>query len=137
MPDATKLADNLTFADKTVALASWIVMPGYAEENRDIVVRFACALFKAMDYAANDHYKETAELIAKQVAQDYDSVYEQYEDAQWLTGKEVAAGAADGTVEGYYELQKKNFIEAGAVEVDPAVTDYVLLDVMIEAGKYE
>lgn len=29
----------------------------------------------------------------------------------------MAAGAADGTVESYYELQKQNFIDSGAVEV--------------------
>ncbi|MEI3182760.1 MAG: hypothetical protein V8S98_05125 [Lachnospiraceae bacterium] len=40
-----------------------------------------------------------------------DSVYEQRGDAQWMTGKEVAKGAADGTVEGYYELQKQNFYQ--------------------------
>lgn len=51
-----------------------------------------------------------------------------------MVNKEVSEGAADGTVEGYYELQKENFIEAGAVEVDPPVSDYVLLDVMKEAG---
>lgn len=138
MENATKLTDNLTFSDKTVSLASWISMPKYAEENRDVLVRFTRALFKAMDYAAADHQEETAELIAKQTAQDKATVYEQRGDAEWLTGKEVAAGAADGTVEGYYELQKKNFVEAGAVEVDPvpAVEDYVLLDVMVEAGEY-
>ncbi len=53
-----------------------------------------------------------------------------------VNGKQVSEGAADGTVEGYYELQKENFIEAGAVEVDPPVSDYVLLDVMKEAGEY-
>lgn len=42
----------------------------------------------------------------------------------------------DGTVEEYYELQKQNFIAAGDVEGDPAVSDYVLLDVMTEAGEY-
>ena len=89
-----------------------------------------------MDYAANDHQEETAALVAAQVAQDKDSVYEQRGDAQWMTGKEVAKGAADGTVEGYYELQKQNFIKSGAVEVDPPVADYVLLDVMKEAGEY-
>ncbi len=31
----TKLADNMTFADTTVSLASWIVTSKYAEENRD------------------------------------------------------------------------------------------------------
>jgi len=135
---ATKLTDNMTFADETVSLASWIVMPKYAEENREVLVKFTRALFKAMDYAAKDHQDETAALIAKQIAQDKDGVYNQRGDANWLTGKEVAAGAADGTVEGYYELQKQTFVNAGAVEKDPvpAVSDYVLLDLMIEAGKY-
>lgn len=132
----TKLTDNMTFADQTVSLASWIVMPKYAEENRDVLVRFTRALFKAMDYAATDHQQETAALISKQIAVDEAVVYEQRGDAQWLTGKEVAAGAADGTVEGYYVLQKQDFIAAGAVEVDPPVSDYVLLDVMVEAGNY-
>jgi len=138
LPDATKLADNLTFADKTVSLASWIAMPKFAQEKRDVLVRFTRALFKAMDYAAEDHMQETAQLIAKQVAQDVDTVYAQRGDAEWLTGKEVAKGAADGTVEKYYELQRDNFVAAGAVEVEPvpAVSDYVLLDVMVEAGNY-
>lgn len=133
---ATKLTDNMTFSDETVSLASWIAMPKYAEENRDVLVRFTRAIFKAMDYAAADHQEETAELVAKQVAQDKDTVYEQRGDAEWLTGKEVAAGAADGTVKGYYELQKQAFIAAEAVEGNPPVEDYVLLDLMIEAGKY-
>lgn len=135
MKDATKLTDNVTFSDKTVSLASWIVTPKYAETKRDIVLRFTKALFKAMDYAANDHQEETAELIAKQVAQTKDIVFPQRGDAKWLTGKEVAQGAADGTVEQYYELQKQQFIKAGAVEVNPAVSEYVMLDIMIEAGK--
>lgn len=136
VPNATKLSDNLTFSDKTVSLASWICMPDYANENKDVLVRFTRALFKAMDYAATEHQEETAALVAKQIAGDQATVYEQRGDAEWLTGKQVSAGAADGTVEGYYELQKQNFISAGAVEVDPPVSDYVLLDVMQEAGEY-
>ena len=134
--DATKLTDNMTFSDETVSLASWIVMPSYAEANRDVLVRFTRALFKAMDYAATENQEATAGLVAKQIAGDQAAVYEQRGDAQWLTGKEVAAGAADGTVEGYYTLQKQAFIAAGAVEVDPAIADYVMLDLMIEAGEY-
>ncbi len=137
MSDATKLSDNMTFSDTTVSLASWIVMPSYAEANKDVLVRFTKALFKAMDYAADDHYDEVAQYVATQVAQDYDSVYEQRGDADWLTGKEVSEGAANGEVEKYYEIQKEGFIAAGAVEADPvpAVSDYVMLDVMIEAGQ--
>lgn len=137
MPDATKLTDNLTFADTTVSLASWIVMPGYAAENRDILVRFTRALFKGMDYAADEHHDEVSTWVSAQTATDYDSVYAQRGDADWLTGKEVSQGAADGTVVGYYELQRDNFVKNGAVEVDPvpAVEAYVMLDIMIEAGK--
>ena len=106
MPDATKLTDNMTFADTTVSLASWICMPKYGEENHDLLVRFTRALFKGMDYSANEHYDEVSEWVSKQTATDYESVYNQRGDAQWLTGKEVAQGAADGTVAKYYELQQ-------------------------------
>ena len=136
MDGATKLTDNLTFKDKTVSLASWIAMPKYAEENEDVLIRFTRALFKAMDYAATEHQEETANLVADQTKTDPETAYSQRGDAEWLTGKAVSEGAKDGTVEGYYELQKKNFIDSGAIEVDPPVSDYVLLDVMIEAGKY-
>ena len=67
--------------------------------------------------------------------QHYDSVYAQRGDADWLTGKEVAEGAKDGTVENYYKIQQDNFIKAGAVEKEVPVADYVMLDNMIEAGK--
>ena len=132
---ATKLCDNMTFKDTTISLASWICTPSYAEENRDVLVKFTTALFKGMDYAAEEHYDEVAQWVADQTATDYDTVYSQRGDADWLTGREVSEGAADGTVEGYYTTQKQNLIDQGAVTVDPAVTDYVMLDVMEEAGK--
>lgn len=137
MTDATKLTDNVTFADKTVSLASWICMPKYGEQNRDVLVRFTRALFKAMDYAANGNYEEVAQWVSQQTATDYESVFNQRGDAKWLTGAEVAAGAADGTVEGYYLLQRDTFVANGAVEKNPApaVSEYVMLDLMIEAGK--
>lgn len=137
MPDATKLTDNMTFADKTVSLASWICMPKYAEEHRDVLVRFTRALFKGMDYAADGNYEEVSKWVADQTATDYDSVYNQRGDAEWLTGAEVAQFAADGTAESYYLLQRDTFVANGAVEKDPVpeVPEYVMLDVMIEAGK--
>ena len=86
--DSTKLCDNLTFSDTTVSLASWIATPRYAEANQDKILRFTKALFKAMDYAADDHYDEVAKYVSTQTATDYDSVYAQRGDADWLTGKE-------------------------------------------------
>ena len=133
--DLTKLCDNTTFSDKTVSLASWIVTPSYAEANADKILRFTKALFKAMNYAADDNYEEVAGYVAAQTKTDEASVYDQRGDADWLTGEEVARGAADGTVEKYYEIQQQNFIAAGAVEGEVPVSDYVMLDNMIKAGK--
>jgi NitT/TauT family transport system substrate-binding protein len=130
----TKLCDNLTFSDTSVSLASWIVTPSYAEANQDKILRFAKALYKGMDYAADGQYEEVAQYVADQTKTDYDSVYAQRGDAEWLTGKEVAEGAKDGTVEGYYKIQQENMIASGAVEAEVPVADYVLLDLMAEAG---
>lgn len=132
---ATKICDNLTFADTTVSLASWIVTPKYAQANEDKILRFTKALYKAMDYAADGNYEEVAKYVANQTKTDEDSVYAQRGDADWLTGKEVAKGAADGTVENYYKIQQENFIKAGAVEKEVPVADYVMIDNMVEAGK--
>lgn len=131
----TLLCDNMTFSDTTVSLASWIVTPKYAEANADKILRFTKALYKGMDYAADGNYEEVAQYVADQTKTDYDSVYAERGVADWFTGKEVAAGAADGSIEGYYKVQQDNFIAAGAVEKEVPVADYVMLDNMIEAGK--
>ena len=94
MEGTTKLADNMTFSDTTVSLASWIATPKYLEENRDVTVRFVRALMKAMDYAADGNYEEVAQWCATQAALDYDTMYNQRGDADWLTGKEVVDGVA-------------------------------------------
>ena len=138
MEGTTKLADNMTFSDTTVSLASWIATPKYLEENRDVTVRFVRALMKAMDYAADGNYEEVAQWCATKAALDYDTMYNQRGDADWLTGKEVVDGVADGTVKGYYELQQKNLLDGGSITEEDVcpVEDYVAFDLMTEAGNY-
>ena len=138
MEGTTKLADNMTFSDTTVSLASWIATPKYLEENRNVTVRFVRALMKAMDYAADGNYEEVAQWCATQAALDYDTMYNQRGDADWLTGKEVVDGVADGTVKGYYELQQKNLLDGGSITEEDVcpVEDYVDFDLMTEAGNY-
>ena len=138
MEGTTKLADNMTFPDTTVSLARWIATPKYLEENRDVTVRFVRALMKAMDYAADGNYEEVAQWCATKAALDYDTMYNQRGDADWLTGKEVVDGVADGTVKGYYELQQKNLLDGGSITEEDVcpVEDYVDFDLMTEAGNY-
>lgn len=130
----TKLADNVTFSDTSVSLASWIAMPDRVESERDMFVRFVTALFQGMDYSADEHYDEVAQWVADLLAIDYDSAYNQRGDADWLTGKEVYDGVADGTVKGYYELQQEIMISSGNLEAAVPVEDYVAFDLMTEAG---
>ena len=52
----------------------------------------------------------------------------------YTASTEVAAGAADGTVAGYYQVQQNVFVAAGAAEATP-VEDYVMLQNMIDAAK--
>ena len=52
-----------------------------------------------------------------------------------MTSEELLKQVEDGSVKGYYEIQQKNFISAGKVETEVPVEDYVLFDVMEEAGK--
>ena len=130
----TKLADNMTFSDTSISLASWIAMPDRVESERDMFVRFVTALFKGMDYSADEHYDEVAEWVADLLAIDYESAYNQRGDAEWLSGKEVYDGIADGTVAGYYELQQELMISSGNLESEVPVEDYVAFNIMTEAG---
>ena len=131
---ATKLADNMTFSDTSISLASWIAMPDRVESERDMFVRFVTALFEGMDYSADEHYDEVAQWVADLLAIDYESAYNQRGDAEWLTGKDVYDGIADGTVAGYYELQQEIMISSGNLEAEVPVEDYVAFDIMTEAG---
>ena len=134
--NATKLADNMTFSDKTVSLASWICMPSYAETNKDVLVKFTKALYKAMDFASNpDNYDEVAGYVAQECGTDKESALAQTGDGAWLDSATLLKYVGDGTIKGYYEVQQKNFIDNGDVESEVPVEDYVLFDVMEEAGK--
>ena len=131
----TVLADNVTFSDTSISLASWIAMPDRVEAERDMFLRFVTALFEGMDYSADEHYDEVAQWVADLLALSYEDVYKQRGDADWLTGKEVYEGVQDGTVEGYYELQQELMISSGNLEEPVPVENYVSFDIMTEAGE--
>ena len=129
--DAIQLTDNKTFRADTVSLDSWIVMKKYSEENRDLLVRFARALYKGFDYRADhSHDDEVCGWIADKIKLDKQTLLEQVNVADWTTSDFIRNHLDE--VKGYYELQQKSFVESGDCEETP-VEDYVLLDVMKEA----
>lgn len=130
--DAFVVADNVTFADRSASVASWIVMNDWAEENHDLLVRFTRALYKGMDYRAAN-IEETAQWVANQLGASYDTIYAQRGDAEWLTSAQLIEQINDGTIEQLYEVQKQSF--GDSVDQSTPVSDYVMFDVMLEAAE--
>lgn len=134
--ECIKLCSNATFAHRTVSPASWIVLNGYHEKNADVVLRFARGLYKAMDFGSDPaNFPQVAQWVAAQCATDVDTAMNQTGDASWPNSAAIVAGAQDGTIEGYYKVQQDAFLASGAVEKEVPVSDYVLFDIMVEAGK--
>ena len=130
--DAFVLSDNLTFSDRTASIASWIVMPSFAEENHDLLVAFTKGLYAGMDYRA-EHEDEVIGWVAEVLGTDFDTVYAQRGDAEWLTSAELISQVEDGTIEALYEVQKAGF--GDAADQSASIDSYVLFDVMREAAE--
>lgn len=131
--DAVVIAKNETFSDETVNIASWIVMPKWAEANHDTLVKFTRALYKGEDFRAKEeNMRQVAEWVAKQVAGDVEIQYQQVHGAKWYTEADTINGIKDGSIKALYEVQKLAFGDA----VNPAtpVENYVLFDIMLEAA---
>ena len=131
--DAVVIAKNETFSDETVNIASWIVMPKWAEANHDTLVKFTRALYKGEDFRAKEeNMRQVAEWVAKQVAGDVEIQYQQVHGAKWYTEADTINGINDGSIKALYEVQKLAFGDA----VNPAtpVENYVLFDIMLEAA---
>ena len=134
--DVVKLADNLSFADQSASVSSWICMSKYADEKSDVLLRYVKALYKAKDYRANPaNAEQISHWIADQCALDYETVYAQRGDAEWLTSAEMVTEIEDGTMEKLYKSQQNGFIASGDVEAEVPVSDYVMFDLMLEATK--
>lgn len=133
--DVIELADNLSFADSSASVSSWICMSEYADQNYDNLLSFTRALYKAKDYRADPaNAEQISQWIAEECGLDYDTVYAQRGDAEWLTSQEMMDQINDGTIEGLYKSQQDGFIASGEVEAEVPVSDYVMFDLMKEAA---
>lgn len=134
--DAQIFCTNTTFADEAADCEGWVCMPGYVEANSDILVRFTKALYEAMDYGSQEaNYDEVAGYVAEICGTDKAAALEQTGDGAWLDSKTLLKYLENGTLKHYYEVQQKNFIDAGDIDKEVPVEDYVLFDIMEEADK--
>lgn len=134
--DAVEVCSNIDFIDKIIYLGSFVVMDSMIDENRDVLVRFMRALLRAMDYASKEeHFTDVSQFIADQLASDFEVVYAQRNDAEWMSGKEQYEAVLDGTTISYYETIHRNLLEQGHITEDSATDEYIDLDILIEAGE--
>ena len=127
---------EIEFADGSTNMSSWICLPDYAAENRDTLVRFSRALYKAMDWGSNpDNAEQVAGWVAAQCKIDEASALLQWGDAEWFDIPTMKAAIADGTMKAYYEGVQNDMIAGGNIEASDArnVEEFVMLDVMEEA----
>ena len=130
----SKGAKEIEFSTNSVNLSSWICLPKYAEENRDILVRFSRALYKAMDFSSKEeNWDYAVGLYAKETAKDKEACLVETGDAHWFSAGDVKSGIADNTMQDYYQRQQEMFIEGGQVEKAVPLEEYVMFDVMKEA----
>ncbi|GHH97908.1 MetQ/NlpA family ABC transporter substrate-binding protein [Neobacillus kokaensis] len=134
--DVVMLSNNKRYADKSPSIASWVVKPGYADQNKDLLEKFTRGLFKGMDYRT-DHLDEVAKWVAEEIAVDPKSVLDQTGDGEWITTAELVKRIDDGTLEAYYQKQQENFVEAGRLKKEEMrpVSEYVLFDNMKKAAQ--
>lgn len=127
---------SLKVSGETADCQGWGCLPGYVEANKDILVRFTKALYKAVDYGSQEaNYDEVAGYVADICGADKATELEQAKEGNWIDSKTLLQYLGDGTLKKYYESQQKNFIDAGDVDKKVPIEDYVLFDVMEEAGK--
>lgn len=128
---------SLKVSGETVDCQGWGCLPGYVEANKDILVRFTKALYKAMDYGSQEaNYDEVAGYVAGYLQVQIKQLnWNRQKKATGLTARHFIQYLGDGTLKKYYETQQKNFIDAGDIDKEVPVEDYVLFDVMEEAGK--
>lgn len=136
--DAQILAKSSDYTDVYVGPLSFAVSNEYAQENHEQLVALTRALYKAKDYASvEENRDEVAEFVAEQCGLDYDAIYVQRYDGDFISGEQTYQYAVDGTLRDYYELYETSAIESGTIEEEQALEldDFIDFSVMIEAGE--
>ena len=94
--DAQIFVSNADFSDIAADPASWVCMPDYAEKNQELLVRFTKALYKAMDFGADEaNYEEVAGYVANVTKTDVEAALGQTTDGAWITSEELLKEVED------------------------------------------
>ena len=127
---------EIAFSNGSINMSSFICLPDYAEANRDILVRFSRALYKAMDWGSKEENADTvAQWCAEQTKTDKDANLLQWGDADWYDIARLKTEVEDGTMAANYLHVQQDFLNGGNITEEEAVEDagaFVMLDLMAE-----
>ncbi|RRD93615.1 aliphatic sulfonate ABC transporter substrate-binding protein [Clostridiales bacterium COT073_COT-073] len=131
---ALTLANNADYVDKATFQSSFITTEKYAKSNEDVLVRFAAAIQKAQETRL-DNLEEVAKMVAKETEISEEVMLGTIGESNWATAGTsfMKKALADGTVKKFYENQQRIFLNAGAIEKEVPVENYVLFDIMQKA----
>ncbi|MBQ2747870.1 MAG: ABC transporter substrate-binding protein [Firmicutes bacterium] len=132
---AVKLCENIDF-ETLVSPASWVVNPGWAEENEETIVKFLRAILKGMDYGSNpENFEEIAEYQAAVIASTTEELLAQQYDGDWLSSARIAGYLESGEMLDFYRAQQTTFVNNGVLEAEGLLTpeEFVLTDLLEEA----
>ena len=127
---------EIEFTDGSTNMSSWICLPSYAEENRDVLIRFSRALYKAMDWGSKpENAEQVAQWCATETKTDVAAMLAQWGDATWFDIATMKAGISDGSIKKYYEGVQNDMLQGGSIEQGDVkdASEWVLLDVMKDA----
>lgn len=127
--DVTMLANNSNFKDEFVFPSSWVATPDYIKKNEDKLIRFLKGLHKAMDYRS-EHLDEVVDMVAKLNDTPKESVVQEKDSADWLTGKQVRQLFNDGTAKKWFEKQQELFLSNGTLTKAEPVDNYVVFPLL-------
>ena len=127
---------EIEFSDGSTNMSSWICLPSYAEENRDTLIRFSRALYKAMDWGSKpENADQVAQWCATETKTDKAAMLAQWGDATWFDIATMKTGISDGSIKKYYEGVQNDMLQGGSIEQGDVkdASEWVLLDVMKDA----
>ena len=127
---------EIEFSDGSTNMSSWICLPAYAQSDRDTLVRFSRALYKAMDWGSKpENAEQVAQWCANETKTDVADMQAQWGDATWFDIATMKAALADGSMKGYYEGVQNDMLQGESITAEDArdVSEWVMLDVMKEA----
>lgn len=131
---AVELGANKDFVDTNVSVSSFIAMPDKVKNNREQVVRFVEAVLAGSDFRSKDENFETnCKFAADLTGLSLESMTGCKLDAEWVDATTIHELVNNGQMQSYYEIQQKNFLEAGAIEEEVPIENYVHFDIMNEA----